>query len=678
MAFATWNWLWKPDPTGMDNLSVWAWIIAAALGTLLLLLRHESTDKAQPSSRELAFLLTSPVWAELTSLCIQQFISFYFRNRNIPSLGRWDLLALNIGLPFLVFHLVLLLPDLGQNHTGETPGKATSRALPLSAWIAGMFLLAYLLIFRIGYSVNDDIHIVSLAAGYPGGEGIPFLIHINILLGLALKWLYSLPSNLNWFMILLIAVNFLSVWGAAHLILSRRLAGKFKLAGILALLVCDSYFLLNPTYTTIVAFAAMTGLGLVAAASEKDQPSNKGWLASGILLITFAGLLRLLPVFLVILLFSPLLFIYLGAFRIPSLALAGGWVSLLLLAAWGFNSLSLQSSPAWKAYYEYNAARIKIYDTPRLTNLKGTISSVGWSKVDLAAFEHSFSPDPQTYSRENLESIAAHTSDKRGSLFSILLSVPKRLSRAEYLPYGLLLASALAGILLLAPAPRKAFLAWLSVAGLSLAVIVYLLWTQKLPDRILIPILVAATLTAWILLLTDGSAHTSARPGRSSMAFLLVAAVALTLVQSVEVSQRHIEKQQRYQEIVSALETLQNQGELDLNALILSPAFGVPMEWSNPLYVDFPDVHYMTLGWLAFSPAYDAALHQAGTSSLPEGLYENTNLYLMTDPGTLKIIVQFIEQHQGISVNSTEMLHLSKYTGDEIYSKVCLYQLSRP
>jgi hypothetical protein len=676
MAFMAWNWLWKSAPAGMDNLPVWTWISAATLGTILLL-RSENSVRAQPSSRELAFLFASPVWASLTSLGIRELVYFYFRNRDVFPLGQRAILAMNIGLPFLVFHLVLLL-QFFPDRPFQAQGTQKLRPLPLAALIAGAFLLVFLFIFRIGYSVNDDIYIVSLAAGQLGGAGIPFLIHINILLGLPLRWLYSLPSNLNWFMIILITVNFLSVWGAVHLILSRRLAGEFKLAGVLALLVCDSYFLLNPTYTTIVAFAATVGLGLIAAASEKDQPLNKGWLASGILLITFAGLLRLLPVLLVLLLFSPLLFIYLGAFRLQSWALAGGWVSILLLAAWGFNNLYLQSSPTWKAYYEYNAARIKIYDTPRLNNLKDTMSSVGWSKVDLAAFQHSFSPDPQTYSRENLESLAAHTSDKRGSLFSVLLSIPERLSSAEYLPYGLVLLSALAGILLLASSPRKAFPAWLSVAGLSLAVIAYLLWTQKLPDRILMPILAVDALAAWIILLTDAGLRPAVRPGRFSVAFLLLVAVGLTLAQSTEVSQRHILKQQLYQDIVSDLETLQNQGGLVPNALILSPAFGVPLEWSNPLYVDFPDIHYMTLGWLAFSPAYEGVLQQAQAASLPEGLYENDNLYLMTDPGTLKIIVQFIEQHQEIRVNATEMLDLSRYTGDEIYEKVRLYKLSRP
>lgn len=679
----TWNLFWE------DKWPVWIWMFASISGAIAL--SYLSKKDQHPiifSKREFGILLASPIWAVLTGTGLRELVYFYFRHQEIPPLGQLSLFVVNAGLVVLTFQLFLLFSLPLPSRVVLLNWPITARSMP--KWLQALalssaFILGSLFVFNIGYSVYDDVCIVTLASGYPGGEAVPYLIHINVLIGLIFNKLYALSSHINWYTFTLIGLNLCALWGGIYLILSRPLKTKIKVLGMLAVLICDLYFLINPTYTTVVAFAAIVGSTLIMAACEKDQPVQKSLLPGGIALIVFASLLRLLPVFMILLLISPILFIYIGSFHIKALAWGGAIFALCIAFLSVFNFLYLSASPEWNAYYAYNTIRIKVFDTPRLTNMNETISDIGWSKLDMAAFQHSFSPDAETFSRENLEYIATHTSDKQGSLVSTLLSMPERLSSAHYLPYGLLLLSALAGILFRSPSIKRDLLAIFSVMVLSSLLCFYLFWTQKLPDRILMPVMAANVIAAWLVLLWPGMRQATyirriSHIGQNSILLFLFLAGALSLTQAVEASHSNLEKHQTYLEIAHELELLKDTGVLVPNALIVSPANGIPMEWSNPLFTDFPKVKYMAMGWMTFSPTYQNILRRAGAASLPEGLYENDNIYLMTSPNRLDIIIQFIKQHEGIDVTATEIMDVSKYTQDQIYAKVRLYKLqaSRP
>ena len=47
-------------------------------------------------------------------------------------------------------------------------------------------------------------------------------------------------------------------------------------------------------------------------------------------------------------------------------------------------------------------------------------------------------------------------------------------------------------------------------------------------------------------------------------------------------------RQTAYQNELSDLKTLQAQGRIQNSALIVSPAMGIPLVWSNPMFLDLP------------------------------------------------------------------------------------------
>ena len=110
-------------------------------------------------------------------------------------------------------------------HKHSRPAPHGAPAILQSTWLASLacvlaFFALYLLIFRPGYQVDDDITMVQLASGYLGGVPVPFLVFSNVVLGFLLNVLYRLPTNLNWEILLFFAVQFLAAWCLVHAILT--------------------------------------------------------------------------------------------------------------------------------------------------------------------------------------------------------------------------------------------------------------------------------------------------------------------------------------------------------------------------------------------------------------------------------------------------------------------------
>ena len=85
---------------------------------------------------------------------------------------------------------------------GLLPHTRFQRSL-LTPSIASLFAAMLLFFLCIGflhprYAINDDLKIISIAAGYPSAAPAPFLVHINVLLGFLFVGLYGLHTAINW------------------------------------------------------------------------------------------------------------------------------------------------------------------------------------------------------------------------------------------------------------------------------------------------------------------------------------------------------------------------------------------------------------------------------------------------------------------------------------------------
>ncbi len=563
----------------------------------------------------------------------------------------------------------------------------------LRPWLASLllttvFFLLHLLVFRPGYQVDDDITMISLASGYLGGKPVPFLIFSNVILGFLLNILYRLPTSLNWEILFFIALNFFSTWCLIHLVLSFPLRLSEKIIGALAVLLADSYFLLSITFTMIAAFSAIAGFCSMLAAARQSFPAGKRFYFFGGVLIFVSGLIRIESVILVSLTIGLSIILMYRLFDYKSLVIAFAGVGLLVLGSSLFNKFYVQAYPEWQAFYAYSDTRSLIQDTPRIRyqdKFKNISQQIGWSPIDTRMFTGWFIADEQVFSLDNLRYLVNRLPGTDSNLLGAVLSYfyphtdPVELASISY-PYALMLIAAFLSVAIYSSL-RKAALPLLAILFSIAFLFVYLLWTQKVPPRVWYSFL--ATLVVFGYFCITWSKTNAVSPewniverlGSVVVSSLVLAALALTISRAVLVSAVNIEKQNAYKTVLSNLNSLQAQGKIQQDALIVIPALGIPMEWANPMTLDFPKIQVLELGWLAFSPPYRDVLQHYDSYPLLTGLYEKDNVYLMTRANLIGGIVQFVQLHTGAVVQA-DPVFIVNYPGIDngAYINTVLYK----
>jgi len=546
------------------------------------------------------------------------------------------------------------------------------------------------IVLRAGYGVNDDIQIIAMASGYWGGTPIPFLVFSNVALGFVLNFLYSLHTSINWEIWLFIAVHFLSIWALIFLVLScSNMRPVIKMLGILIVLSCGIHFLLKITFTTVAVMASIAGVCLLLTAAQSRSRLKAFLVVWGTVLILVASLIRIESVALVFLPIIPFLIYSYRLFNIRRFVLTSVIAGCLLLGFYLFDNAYISHFPEWNSYKTYNLTRSMIHDTPRLMNMYRAIKNISWSANDSIIFERWFLSDPNVYSIEKLQYLAQHVSDKQKTILNSILFLPDRLSDLVTFPYALMLVSLWLAILLYSSVLRKSLVPSLVATAFIILIIILLEWTQKAPVRILLSLLTAVIFfTFWGWRWSDAERpQTSLAPaangvffklGFQSMLLSLLIVAVFVLQQSISTSQENIRRQFIYREVVSQIQALQARGKIARNALIVSPVYGIPWEWSNPLFLDFPKIKYLTTNWGTFSPVYSDVLRGFQIQSLPSGFYLKENVYLMTNRSTMRAVVQFIKEHEGVNVYAKGIYTIPRqYSSGTVFYEVVLFKMTR-
>lgn len=543
-----------------------------------------------------------------------------------------------------------------------------------------------LVILRPGYYINDDLKIIRIIYGYPAGNPVPFPIQSNVLLGLILVHLYALPINLNWEIIFFMVVNFVSLWGILYIVLSPRTVDTLcKFIETLAVIGCDVFFILNITYTLIAAFAAIAGICLIWAAALRAHRHHRGIiLLWGMLLLVIASLIRLKTLALLLPPAIVAMMLTRSAINIKYTALSLAATGLLILGFYGFDQAYVSLSPGWHEYYEYTATRQNLHDTHRLQNLHGQIKAVGWTKNDQELFARWFFPDQTIYSLQNLQYLVEHVSGAGYLNFSLVVTLFRQLFSKSILPYVLLIvALGLFALRFALPLPTK--LALLLSVLTALAENLYLEWTMKDPERVLLPSL-AGTAIFGIMLLNGSDKPFLLHFSKNQKSVLhqipqyagalcLVAAGGLFAYNSRVTTINHTKEQNEYRQILKDLKNLQIEGKLAQNANIVSTSHGLPLEWAYPFTLDLPDIPYLDTGWITFSPTYEQVLQKYDIQSLPRALYQKSNLYLMTNPHFTVFLDKYYEEHENINVAFKIIYAIPNIDGVTGYDDIKLYKI---
>jgi hypothetical protein len=373
----------------------------------------------------------------------------------------------------------------------------------------------------------------------------------------------------------------------------------------------------------------------------------------------------------------------LRALEARTLAASLGIAALLVAAGLAFDRLYVHADPNWNTYYYYNSVAQKLQDSHRLENMKLEIRRVSWSDNDQELFARYFFPDAGVYSIDRIHYLVAHVA---GIGTNALYSAQSFLSRVSSLgaaPYVFICLGVLLWALI-GKYPTSVRIATALTAGTALAENAALVWIYKNPDYVMLSLLASAAVLCILLVATAAStdrftvgAPAPAKAGALASGAVLLAALIAIGVQTVLVSRVHARKQRIYGQVLRDLDSLQASSRLPADAVIISPAHGLPWDWSNPLVLDLPQVPYVDTGWNTFSPYYDEALARYGSAPLLDALHTQSNAYLMTESIFQPFLKRYYQEHEGIQVTFRDVYSLPNPDNYEGYEGVVLYKVEK-
>lgn len=555
----------------------------------------------------------------------------------------------------------------------------------MSFGIASIFFAVCLRVLHPGYAINDDLKMISIAVGYPGSSPAPFLVFSNVLLGFLLVALHALHTSLNWEMLLFSAINLLSVSALLYVLLEGSMPTSHKIGGIALVLASAAYFALNITFTSVAALACFAGLCLIMTAARSASGLRKRAVLAGMTLILVASLIRLEMLALVFPLFVPAGIFLFHSFNTRTVISATVVTASLVFAGYALDRLYVRAHPDWNAYYFYNKAAQQLQDAHRLENVGRQIRQIGWSGNDQELFARYFFPDAGIYSIDRIRYLIDHVPGTGQDPAASAMVFLKSLANLAALSSLVLIVSI--GLWTQAsPGTRTATWIVLTTGLICVSENYVLVWAYKDPKYVLFSLLGIAAMLGVVVLnwsYTDTSAVPGSRGSRFAriftLAFLLTAALAtaLSLRESMATSRLNGLKVALYHAILTDIQDLQMRGKILQGALIVSPAHGLPWEWADPLVLDLPQFAYFDTGWITFSPAYEQILQAYGIRSLPDALYEQNNIYLMTRSAFTPFLRRYYEEHEGIRVGFRPIYTMPNPYNFDGYDNVLLYKVER-
>jgi hypothetical protein len=560
------------------------------------------------------------------------------------------------------------------------------RLMLLAAAISGACFAAALSVVTLGFESNDDVGMAQIASGLNTGAPSAELIFSNILIGRVIKFLYQLTTRVNWYTLYLLATHFLALTGllwAFLRMLPTRLA--VMLFGLL-FVEFEIALLLRLQFTSTAILAAVSGIILILSRDEAGgsrssiagrisiaSPISIASLCGGGLLV-LAGLIRPDAMYYALLLLAPLLIYEAVRFR-PwrSFAVIGVSVAVVMggaaLDAWHY-----RSDPAWREFMAYNRVRAAIHDLPIVKyedNTRFFFNRIGWSYTDWGMFTNWFFTDPDTYSRERLESVLARFQESNWGrarsdqyLSESLRPIPN-LTRLVFL--NLVLAVVLAA--------GSRFRVLLIVAGqyvMLQLVLMLLAWYAKLPLRVILPAYLGCVAAGFYVVLREASLRRHLLPLPWSYPRLRpvaqVAALAFALyyarpfyfvaLGSAAKSDYNHRDQQVFELFVQTLHDRYTQR--DSQAIFFNWGGRFPMFFTPPLdnYQNLRDLRMLGLGWNIHSPQFDAEVSRLGLDDLYQATYSNPHVYLFAVPMYLKQLQRYVQEHYHRRISPKRADHL--------------------
>lgn len=565
--------------------------------------------------------------------------------------------------------------------------KIKSHPALFAFFLTLIFMVGFLFFFHAGYDTSDDILMIQIMSGYIGGVPQQFSVNSNVLLGLLFQKLFSLNTGINWVTCFYLLINFLSLWTLIHSLIKSQQRAIFQFFGIVLVLLYDSYYLSNLTYTSIAALAVIAGLCALVSTicSRENKISLQSFFAIG--LITAGSLIRLESFLMVLLLFSPFILINLKKFITKRALFALLVTGCLIISAFYFNVSYVKNNSAWNTYYSYIDVNHQLRDTPRrffVEKEASLLPSIDWSKNDSFLFNYWLSLDKGVYSESKMLTLSNHISNWNNDLGSVFDIFTQSIFGFPILDFLYLFLATWLIVILSTRNKRVLFTSFLSTL-LFTGISWILDWGYKFPTRVSIPLLMTVSLVTLFLPQWFEAKTNEQNEKLENMVFfrggillvlLLIFASRGLISRPFEDKKVNESRQAVYSSYLSKIDELIGNGTLDCKSLILAPNAGFPFYYMNPLTLEEPGVDMLTGGWNSFSPAYEMSLSRHGIIDGPQSFVDKSDFYLLSQSSLIPYIKIFYLEHYGMNVNSKEIFTFNQPDGSTLEENpLILYQL---
>jgi hypothetical protein len=220
-----------------------------------------------------------------------------------------------------------------------------------------------------------------------------------------------------------------------------------------------------------------------------------------------------------------------------------------------------------------------------------------------------------------------------------------------------------------------------------LATNIYLDWGYHSAPHVLIPTLESSAIISFLIL--DWSKHSDTESecwfytkqamlgnlGSNSFFSALIVTIGMVSFQAITTTQANINTQNGYKQVMSDLVSLQTEGKIPKKVLIVSTANGIPLEWSNPMTLDFPKVQILQMGTFTFSPPYEQVMRNFEIRSLTDSLYQTNYVFVLGRDNSMKRLVRYIKEHDGILVNAQKIYEVTYDFDLSKFKDIGLYKL---
>ncbi len=547
-----------------------------------------------------------------------------------------------------------------------------------------------ILAFRPSYDTNDDVFMTMIVSGQgfcPAPD--EHLLFSNVVIGQALKRLYTTWPHFPWYGCYLLAVHYLAQVAVLYcgLAMGRNIPAErddsaavekcptqtsisIRIGLYLIYFAVVELPLLNALQFTTAAFlAAQGGLFLLLFAAQRRALQPNAPLAmtlgAAVGLLLVAALVRLECLLMALLIAAP--FGISLARRASRRALVPSGMAVLLAAmliglATAYDRAAYEHDPRWSEFFDYNQLRIKFNDyswTSYTPQTAGLFSTVGWSKNDHEMIARWFFDDPEVYSEAHLRAIVETFPWKTHRLtWNYCWQAVKKLFRDRAV---CAVALVLPFLLVSIDPGRRARSTVIGCATMAVALVVFVTWNNKLPPpRVYFPLLSFPLAAA---LLFPASGRHAGLPGEQERSGSLRSirdllgfrprpswprAVVIMLVVGVGMaSYRQCRRSLHVYRERRALQAFFAELQPSPRNLLVCWGAAMPYELASPLESQawWSRQPMLSLAWTQRTPWHEETKRRFGISNMAQAMCERDDVVLLAHRGDLPFYATFAKEH---------------------------------